>query len=312
MDIEYLHEFIVLAKKLNYHDAAVSLCISPSTLSKHVKSLEDYFGASLFVRNQHQTYLTEYGAYLFEHAESLWSVVMEARRVAGEQFSGSFVIRYACITFDASSDYPIMALTESYLKKVDPRYSVRWPLYGFSSAGELIEVLENEEIDCALAYDLHESIVGREEFAYERIYSIPLEATMSQSNPLACKQEIALESLQGTRLLHLAGPGYSVFWTQMKKHLSAKKVSYVEKPVTVTSPYASLNAISNIGDAIFIAPERCTPTVVLKNPNLITIPIYHDSCTIDLDLVVKSNDTREIIKVFSQALKRAYLETFEN
>ena len=40
MNIEYFQEFVELAQRLNYREAAARLNMSQSALSKHVKALE--------------------------------------------------------------------------------------------------------------------------------------------------------------------------------------------------------------------------------------------------------------------------------
>ena len=40
MDLQMLHEFAVLAERLNYTQAARDLNVAPSTLSRHMAALE--------------------------------------------------------------------------------------------------------------------------------------------------------------------------------------------------------------------------------------------------------------------------------
>lgn len=49
--MDRLREFQVLATHLNYTTAASKLCISQSSLSRHIVELETYIGASLFSKN---------------------------------------------------------------------------------------------------------------------------------------------------------------------------------------------------------------------------------------------------------------------
>lgn len=81
MEIKYLKEFIVLAKELNYTNAAEVLYISQPVLSKHIKSLEAELGSQLFIRSAKKVSLTEFGkAYCscaerivkeYEHSEEM-------------------------------------------------------------------------------------------------------------------------------------------------------------------------------------------------------------------------------------------------
>ena len=50
MEIDYIREFVILADIGNYMEAADILFISQSTLSRHIKSIEEDLGAPLFDR----------------------------------------------------------------------------------------------------------------------------------------------------------------------------------------------------------------------------------------------------------------------
>ena len=71
MNIEQLHFFLVVAKVLHFSEAAEELCISQSSLSKHIKSLEKELGTSLFERTTRSIKLTSAGKALHLHAEKI-------------------------------------------------------------------------------------------------------------------------------------------------------------------------------------------------------------------------------------------------
>ena len=50
MNTEYLKEFVVLAETKNFWEASDRLYMNQSTLSKHIKSLENELGVDLFLR----------------------------------------------------------------------------------------------------------------------------------------------------------------------------------------------------------------------------------------------------------------------
>lgn len=70
MKLNYLHDFIVATESYDMKETAEKLGISPSVLSKHIKSIEDELGISLFV-NARKNILTEYGKILKPHAEEI-------------------------------------------------------------------------------------------------------------------------------------------------------------------------------------------------------------------------------------------------
>lgn len=61
MTSEQFNEFYILSTTLNYSEAAQKLFISQSTLSRHIKSMEDELGVYLFSRNTRNVVLTSEG-----------------------------------------------------------------------------------------------------------------------------------------------------------------------------------------------------------------------------------------------------------
>lgn len=61
MNTEYLKEFVVLAETKNLGEASDHLYMNQSTLSKHIKSLENELGINLFLRTTRRVELTNYG-----------------------------------------------------------------------------------------------------------------------------------------------------------------------------------------------------------------------------------------------------------
>lgn len=71
MNTSYFREFTVLAEVKNYWEAAERLYINQSTLSKHIKSMENELGILLFDRSTRHVELTRYGKALLPYARSI-------------------------------------------------------------------------------------------------------------------------------------------------------------------------------------------------------------------------------------------------
>lgn len=69
MKFENMKEFTVLAKTRNFLEAAEELYISQSTLSKHIKEMEQELGVILFNRSTRKVSLTEAGLLLLPFAQ---------------------------------------------------------------------------------------------------------------------------------------------------------------------------------------------------------------------------------------------------
>ena len=79
MEIQYVREFVTLAKYENYLVAAEELYISQSSLSKHIMALEKEFGFPLFSRTTRKVQLTNYGRIFLPYAQRIIDADAEFR-----------------------------------------------------------------------------------------------------------------------------------------------------------------------------------------------------------------------------------------
>lgn len=68
IDLDYIREFVVLSKTLNFSKAAEILHMSQPTLSRHLIYLEEEVGTSLILRTKHSVRLTEPGKAFLDKA----------------------------------------------------------------------------------------------------------------------------------------------------------------------------------------------------------------------------------------------------
>ena len=61
MDIKRMREYVKLCETFNFTKAAQELCLSQSTLPKHVSQIEDELESQLIVRSTHEAALTAEG-----------------------------------------------------------------------------------------------------------------------------------------------------------------------------------------------------------------------------------------------------------
>ena len=82
MEISYLKEFTVLARSLNYSEAAAELHISQSNLSRHIQAIERELGGELFDRSSRRVSLSALGALYLPYAEKISAAYAEAEKTA--------------------------------------------------------------------------------------------------------------------------------------------------------------------------------------------------------------------------------------
>lgn len=71
MDLNYIKEFVLLANINNFQEAADSLYISQSTLSRHIQTLEKELQNKLFDRTTRTVRLSEFGRFFLPYAQDM-------------------------------------------------------------------------------------------------------------------------------------------------------------------------------------------------------------------------------------------------
>src|SRR5690606_26158318 len=110
MDITKLRLFCNLANSLHFGRAAGSSHVSPSTLSRNIKHLEEDLGVSLFVRDNRSVALTHEGEQFLQFAKEVlqqWETYQESLLTQADQLRGQLSI-YCSVTASYSFLYEIL------------------------------------------------------------------------------------------------------------------------------------------------------------------------------------------------------------
>lgn len=116
VDITKLKLFCALANTLHFGRAATACHVSPSTLSRNIKQLEDDLGVSLFERDNRSVALTHEGQSYLQFAKEVlqqWETYQESLIAQADQLHGQLSI-YCSVTASYSFLYDI--LTEFRVK----------------------------------------------------------------------------------------------------------------------------------------------------------------------------------------------------
>ena len=71
MEIDYIREFVVLTETENFLEAAERLFISQSSLTRHIKSLEEDLGMQVFDRTTRKVTLNNFGKLFLPYAKEI-------------------------------------------------------------------------------------------------------------------------------------------------------------------------------------------------------------------------------------------------
>lgn len=198
MNISWLREFIVLAGCCNYLEAAERLFISQSTLSKHIKALEDELGLFLFDRSTRKVQLSRAGEILVPYARNITQAGY-AFEAAARNYKETMNGRVVIDSIPTLPQYGITDIVSSFQKSY-PHYRITM----------LADQLRNPEEDlrngiCELAFirrlqNYHQSEEFEEYSFFPKDHMV---AVLPPSHPLADQPFIRLEQLQSDTFIAL-------------------------------------------------------------------------------------------------------------
>ena len=197
MELEYLYEFTVIARLRSYSRASEELCISQSSLSKHVKTLERELGGELLRRSSRSVEMTPLGAEIFPFAREV-GVLNNAIRAAAEVHADREKKTLPLATLPVMAYYGITELLADF-RRDHPRVSLE---VTECERQELLELLS------AGGRELVFARLGLEEDGEENLEELVLRrdhltAAVSRSNPLARRDHISMKDLAEEPLLLL-------------------------------------------------------------------------------------------------------------
>lgn len=186
MRIEYLTEFTDLARTLSYTETARNASVSESALSRHIRSVEDELGVTLFQRTSRRVRLTDEGSRLLHAAgsiEAVWSGYLAQLRTARTRSTDAI---------DVAANYFVSDQIASFLAH-RPTSAIRQLSQGESSE-VLLHRLERGECDFVVATSPVELGPHVESLA---IASDSFVAVLPRRHRLAATRSIAPAELAG-------------------------------------------------------------------------------------------------------------------
>lgn len=193
MDIKYLEEFITLAEKKSYSEAADTLYISQSSLSKHIKKLEEEIGQPLFNRTTRNVLLGEFGQLLLPYAKQIVELNYEFTTAVSQKIhkdSGNMILG----SIPSMSQHHITDLIAGFLRE-NPGFTLQI-IEGDSTF--IKELLLEGKCDAAFLRDDDTSL--KEFISYPYLID-SLVAILPAGHPLAHAESIQLSQLSGETFL---------------------------------------------------------------------------------------------------------------
>lgn len=193
MELHQLRTFRTVATLQSFSQAAEVLNYSQSTVSEHVKALENDLKVRLFDRLGRRIALTEAGELLLQHAQQMLDIVDEIRSEITDQTEpqGSLSIRIP----ETVSTY--------YLPPVLKTFRQRYPRVSFNFNSCTYYSLQ-QELQSGLTNLAF--LITSEEFRasgleVERLLTLPLVIVTHPENPLASRPGVRAQDMQDVPIL---------------------------------------------------------------------------------------------------------------
>lgn len=137
--------FLVLAEELNFTKASKRLCITQSTLSSHISSLEKNLGISLFIRTNKSVELSQEGKHLYPFLSQAWGLINKGIEEAKEIHDGhANILRVGFINgLRPEFMVQVKAILDQFCQNCK---DVKIQLFALNEK-EMVELLESKQID---------------------------------------------------------------------------------------------------------------------------------------------------------------------
>lgn len=194
MNTEYLKEFVVLAETRNYWEASERLYMNQSTLSKHIKSLEQDLGVALFERTTRKVNLTDYGEIFLPYAKSISRTEFEGTSAIKRHMN----IENGLLTIGSLPSMPQYHITQ-FIAKFQKEYPEATVKITEDDPTNLMSYLINE--NCELIFTREEKTAFEHNFmSNDSVMHIPymrdkLVALLPRTHRLAHETSINLKQL---------------------------------------------------------------------------------------------------------------------
>lgn len=195
MEINYIKEFVTLAEIGNYMEAADILFISQSTLSRHIKTLEEDLGITLFDRTTRKVIINDFGKTFLPYAKEISNLQYDYTTAIFNRLNDiSETITIGSI--------PVMAqyhITDVLANFQRENKNFKLNIIEADSS-ELTEMLRQGKCDFAFIREHDDS---DNEFTKISFTTDHMAAVFPRNHPLATRSSVSLEELKDESFLFL-------------------------------------------------------------------------------------------------------------
>jgi len=297
MKIEYLREFVVLTKYMNFTLASEQLFISQPVLSRHIRALEQELGIRLLERNTSAVSITDDGQFFLKHIQKVLSAYDEVlNNLQARQSNHSYTLR-------VGGGYYAMA---DYLSDVPKTFALQTHNDCLLSClavepAKCPEYLSSGELDIALMPQT--SATDGHKFICKELFVEPLVALMNRDNPLSNYTYLTIGDLKNEEFYTLDyGPG-GVFHSDLRQSFVESCARFGFEPYfrkSYSQMIPILIDIKNYG-GVYVGERHLLS--LSGSYSLAAVPIIGQNSTRTICAVYDADNRHPYIAAFLQAFQ---------
>ena len=283
-DIDFILE---LAQTQNFNRAAENLYTSQPTISYHIKAVEEELGFQIFTRSGKGAALTPAGEQFCVTLRSVKAQMQKAIEQA-QNFSTRYTENITVGMGWRSGIYELPQIMKKFAKK-HPSVSVT-PVF---SADSFVEQFLKGETDILFA--MEETVRHIPDIQIHKFYKSPIYLISQPDDPLAKKERITANDLEG-RTLMVGGGSPAALRTVQQRVINSVNINYfnsADHDTTLTNVAASLG--------VCLAPGFLND----HNPDYAWTP-FDCKETISCVLCTHKEDTRKIVQELVKMMQEQY------
>lgn len=308
MNTEFLREFTVFAKYLNFTAAAKAIPTSQPTLSRHIAELEEELGCNLYTRDS-DINLTYAGSVLLFEADKLLHCEKRLKEAVGDAKS------VQCVRLKIEN-YPfmrtVMASTNKALDRLQNNHPELHVEVDFVPPKKNLPIYDSVLTGYFDIAVLAHTSFGEPDFSVpEGLEALPLRSHrskigffVSNKNPLAQANEVSLHDMDGAEILVPINHEFGGYKEDIRSVFEAFGVAPFEVPIR----FASMEDYSfgDLQNRILVVTESdlSTPTSpYLNNPNCTVVKCKEDVATTPF-FVFRKDDSGIALQYFLEEMRQ--------
>jgi len=240
MDTRELQTFVTVCETRNYQKAADLLQYAPSTIFKHVQTLENELGTRLLIHENRMLKITEEGKNFLPHAQAILAEY-KASIQKSERSAASLTVG-GC---ELNVEYSLTDLFTGFAR-ANPGIHLNMITSPNASVPDMVR---SGQVDIGFFYG-HSA--QHRELETHRMYREPAYLVASRTNPLIGREKLHYEELSGLEFVY---PHDSCCFVRMlmpelqKRQVKLKKITFLGGMHFVTRE-------AGTGNALTLAPEN--------------------------------------------------------